>query len=204
MRIDETLNRRLELGDAAKGTAPNLFHREFGKPAFDEADPRALSRGEVDVKARTLGKSVSNQCRFVRAVVVHDDVHVEWLGNPLINHVENLTELCGSVPLMKLGDHVARLRVERGKQGGRAVTRVVMRPAFHLPGLQRQQRLRALERLDLRFLIDAKHGRVGRRIEIQADDIADLLDPQWIVRELEGLAPVRLQAERVPMRLIAV
>ena len=62
-----------------------------------------------------------------------------------------------------------------------------MRPAFHLPGLQGQQRLRTFERLDLRFLIDAEHRRVRQRIEIQADDIAHLLDEQRIIRQRERL-----------------
>lgn len=72
-----------------------------------------------------------------------------------------------------------------------------MRPAFHLPGLQGQQRLRTFERLDLRFLIDAEHRRVRQRIEIQADDIAHLLDEQRIIRQRErlaGAAAVRTRA----------
>ena len=74
---------------------------------------------------------------------------------------------------MKLCDHFAGLRIEGGKQGRGAVACVVVRPALHLAGLHRQQRLRAVERLDLRLLIDAEHRRMRRGIQIEADDIAD-------------------------------
>lgn len=80
----------------------------------------------MDVKARALGEPVSNQRRFVRAVVVHDDVDVESLRHPRVNQVEKLPELRGSMPLMKVGDHFARLRVECSKQRRGAVTRVVV------------------------------------------------------------------------------
>jgi len=37
--------------------------------------------------------------------------------------------------------------------------------------LQRQPRLRAVKRLDLRFLVDAEHDRMRRRIDVEADDV---------------------------------
>jgi hypothetical protein len=134
----------------------------------------------------------------VGAVVVHDDVHVESLRDTRVDQVEELAKLRRSVPLMKLGDHVARLRVKRGEQGRGAVPFIVMRPAFHLSGLQGQQRLGAIECLDLRFLVDAEHRRMRRRVQIQADDVADFLDEERVVRQLERLTPMRLQPTRVP------
>jgi hypothetical protein len=58
--------------------------------------------------------------------------------------------------------------------------------------------LRAIEGLNLRLLIDAEDRRMRRRIQIQPDDVPDLFDQERIVRQFERLAPVRLQAERVP------
>src|SRR5262249_12095081 len=40
--------------------------------------------------------------------------------------------------------------------------------------------------------------RLGRRIQIQADDVAHLVDEQRVGRELERLLPMRLQAEGTP------
>src|SRR5277367_6049747 len=71
---------------------------------------------------------------------------------------------------------------------GRAVALVVMghRPAFS--GLERQARLRAVERLDLALLVDR-------------DDVLDLLGELGIVGALEGANAVRLQSMRLPQAL---
>jgi hypothetical protein len=55
---------------------------------------------------------------------------------------------------------------------------VVMGPSLGLPRPHRQQRLGTIQRLDLRFLIDAEHQRAIRRVEVKADDVADL-PPIW-------------------------
>src|SRR6516225_7592512 len=41
-------------------------------------------------------------------------------------------------------------------------------------GFQRQPPLGAVERLDLRFLVDAEHDGMRRRIDIKADDVLEL------------------------------
>jgi hypothetical protein len=48
--------------------------------------------------------------------------------------------------------------------------------AHGTPLTERQRELRAFERLNLRFLVDAEDDRVVRRIQVEADDIADLSD----------------------------
>src|SRR5262249_23112747 len=90
------------------------------------------------------------------------------------------------------------LGVEGRKQRGRPVSCVVVGPTLNLARQHREQGLRPVERLNLRLLIDAEHGRMGRRIQIQPDNVANFLHQQRIVRELERLAAMRLQPERVP------
>jgi hypothetical protein len=95
----------------------------------------ATIRGRVmDVKARPLGKPPFDQRRFVRAVVVHDDVHVEVPGDACVDQVEKLTELRRPVSLMEMRDDLTGLRVERREQGGRVVPCVIVRPALDLAG----------------------------------------------------------------------
>ena len=91
--------------------------------------------------------------------------------------------------------------VERGEQGGRAVALVVMghRPAFS--GLERQARLRAVERLDLALLVDRDDYRVLGRVHVEADDVLDLVGEFGIVGALEGANAVRLQPMRLPQAL---
>ena len=81
---------------------------------------------------------------------------------------------------------------------GRAVPLVVVRAPLDLARAHRQQRLGAVERLDLAFLVDAQDQRPIRRGHVQPDHVAHLRDEVGVGRELEGLDPVRLQAERPP------
>jgi len=58
--------------------------------------------------------------------------------------------------------------------------------------------LGAVECLDLAFLVDGQHDGVGRRIDIEADDIVQLVDELRIIGELELPPAVRLQPVRLP------
>ena len=76
-----------------------------------------------------------------------------------------------------------------------AVALVVMAAPLDLPRPHRQQRLNAVERLDLRLFVDAQHqGAVGW-VEVELNDVAHLVDKQRIGRQLEGFDAVRLQSE---------
>jgi hypothetical protein len=45
--------------------------------------------------------------------------------------------------------------------------------------------LGAVEGLDLALLVHAQHDGPIRRRHVQADDVANLLDEEWVGRELE-------------------
>src|SRR6202011_1667599 len=63
---------------------------------------------------------------------------------------------------------------ERAEQGGGAVPVVIAGHGLAAPGLDRQPRLGAVERLDLAFLVEREHHGTRRRIEIEADDVGEL------------------------------
>jgi hypothetical protein len=89
-------------------------------------------------------------------------------------------------------DDEARCDIERREQRSRAVPHVIVSRAFGYARHHRQDRLLPIQRLDLAFLINAKDKcPVGRR-KVKADDISYLVDEQRIVRQLEGLAAMRL------------
>ena len=54
------------------------------------------------------------------------------------------------------------------------------------------------ERLDLALFVDRQHHRMGRRIEIEPDDVGELGGKAGIARPLEAPQPVRLQFVRPP------
>jgi hypothetical protein len=67
-----------------------------------------------------------------------------------------------------------------------------------LPRTHRQQRLGAVERLDLRLFIDAQHQSAVGRVEIEPNDVAHLVDKHRVSRQLEGFDAVRLQSKGPP------
>jgi hypothetical protein len=198
MRINEFLNGGFELRHTLVRPASQLFVRQFSEPPLDQTHPRPIRGREVDVKSGAFGEPVADERRLVGAVVVHDDVHVQGLRNLGVDQIEKFPELDRAVTLVKLRDHLTGFGVERREQRRRAVPVVVMRAPLHLAGPHRQQRLCAIERLDLRFLVDAEDRRMFRRIQIQPHDVPHFLHEQRILGQCEGFAPMRLQAERPP------
>lgn len=91
--------------------------------------------------------------------------------------------------------------VERDEQRRRTVAFVVVGHSAGAALLHRQAGLDAAERLDLRLLVDRQHHRMGRRIDIQADDIRQLLGEGRVVRQLEVAPAVRAETVRLPDRL---
>jgi hypothetical protein len=59
------------------------------------------------------------------------------------------------------------------------------------PGHERQDRRRAVERLDLRLLIEAQNDPGVGRVEVEPYDVAHLVDELRVRRELERLGLVR-------------
>jgi hypothetical protein len=55
----------------------------------------------VDVESRALGEPVPDQRRFIGAVVVDDDVHIEPARHLRLDEIEKFAELRRAVPLMK-------------------------------------------------------------------------------------------------------
>ena len=132
-----------------------------------------------------------------RGVVEHD-VHVEVCRHRFVDQVEEAPELLGAMPRRHLRDHLAGGDIERGVEVGGAVTDVVVGLPRRHPRHQRQHGRRAVERLDLRLLIDAQHDRGLGRIQVQPDDVAHLVDELRIRGELERLDLMRLERERPP------
>lgn len=97
-----------------------------------------------------------------------------------------------------LADNGPGRHVQGGEQRGGAVAHIVMRHALDIAQPHGQDRLRAIQGLDLGFLIHAQHQRFGRRIEIEADNVPHFLHKEGIGGELEGALPMRLQPKGLP------
>ena len=108
-------------------------------------------------------------------------------------------ELLVAVPgIAGIGCDLPGGHLQGGKQGGGAVPDVVMGAAGSQARAQRQHRRGPVQGLDLGFLIDADHDRVVRRVQAQANDIADLGFQLRVGAELKRLDPVRLDLPLAP------
>ncbi len=134
---------------------------------------------------------------LVGGVVVEDDVD-GLAGRHLgVDGVEEADELLMPVALHVPADDGAVEHVEGGEQRRRAVALVVVGHGAEPALLHGQAGLGAVERLDLALLVDRQHDGMGRRIDIEADDVAQLVGELRVGGELElppavGLQPVRL------------
>ncbi len=191
-------DRRLQLPRAAMGPPADLFFREGGKPSFDQIEPGSARGGEVHMEARPLGQPGTDGRRFVRAVIVQDQVNIQRCGDRVVDSIQERPKLDSPMPPMALPDHLPGFHIQGGKEGRRPVATVVMGAPFNLPGSHRENGLCAIQRLNLGLLIDAQDQRTLRRIEVQAHNVPDLLNKERIRGELEGLATVGLQGEGAP------
>ena len=79
-----------------------------------------------------------------------------------------------AVPWLARVEDLARGDLQRGEQGGGAVALVVIGLPLDLAGAHRQDRLGAIQRLDLALLVHADHDRGPGRVEVEPDHVADL------------------------------
>ena len=75
---------------------------------------------------------------------------------------------------------------------------VIVGAAFDLSGAHGQQRCGAIQRLNLALFVHAQDQGTLGRVQIKADDVSDLIDKQWVARQLEGLRALRCQSEGAP------
>ena len=96
----------------------------------------------------------------VRAVVVHYQMQRLILGKLPIQAAEKFQPFLVTVPWVAFTDHLAVQHVERRKQRRGAIAFVVVRHRAAAAFLQRQSRLRPIQRLNLALFIQTQHQRL--------------------------------------------
>src|ERR1035437_9139704 len=130
----------------------------------------------MHVPARPLCQPVADQLRLVGWVIVHDEMNVQIVWNSGFDLIEKLAELYGAMASIALADDPAGCDVQGGKQRGDAVAFVVVTTTHRLARSHGQHGLAAVQRLDLRLLIDAQHDGALGRGHVEADNVANLGD----------------------------
>ena len=93
---------------------------------------------------------------LVGGVVIHDDMDIKPFRHLGIDLFEELQELDCPVTLVASADDKPRGDIERGKQRGRTMPHIAVRAPLRHARHHWQDRLLAIKRLDLAFLIDAE------------------------------------------------
>jgi hypothetical protein len=90
---EELVDRLDQLGDAVEDAAAERFVGELAEPAFDEVEPRARGRDEVEMEAGVFREPRLDVGVFVGAVVVDDQVEFAVTGKLAVEGAEELEEL---------------------------------------------------------------------------------------------------------------
>ena len=162
VHVDEGADVGFELPDGSVNTSPDLLSGEFSKPALDLIDPRRGSRRKMDMIVRPAGEPRFDLGCLVGGVVVHDDMNIEPFRDLIIDLFEEFQELDCPVALVAFADDKPRGDIECGKQRGRTMPHIAVRTTLRHARHHRQDRLLAIERLNLAFLIDAEDERTVR------------------------------------------
>ena len=136
------------------------------------------------------GQPSLDRRRLVRGGVVEHEVDVELVGDLAVDRCRNFLN---SIARWRWCSAPITLPVVRSSAAYRLEVPgalVVVRRALGHAGQHRQDRRGAIERLDLGLLVHAQHDRALRRGEIQADDVADLVDEQRVLGQLPA-SPTR-------------
>src|ERR1700677_2046213 len=112
---------------------------------------------------------------LVGGIVIADQVDVFAGGYRLVDHAQKPHPLLMPVFLLAEAVDLTSGGVEGGEQGGGAVAFVVMRHGLAAPLFKRQSGLRAIQRLNLTFLIYRQHQRMLRWVEIEPDNGLQLI-----------------------------
>lgn len=180
------------------GLAQSFFGKDHGleanHPSFDLIKPRRRGGREVNMEARMTSEPGFDRGRFVRAIVVHHQMHIQVRRHTGFDGVQKAHEF--ATPMAPV--YLASRDVQRREQRGRAVTHVIVRASLRHAGCQRQYGLRAIERLNLALLVHAQHHGLKRRIQVKPDDISHLVDEHRITGEFERFLPMRLQTKGTP------
>jgi len=187
MGLQVVMNSAFEFPYASERPAPYPARGNLGRGSLHQVEPRSPRGREVNAPMGTTGKPIPDLRCLVGAVVVHEPVHVQPLRHNGLNGLEEVEKLLMAVLPVTSPDHFACGDVQRSEQRGGSVADIVMAPAFGIARRHRQQRLRSVQGLNLRFLIDAQDRRFVWRRHIQTHDIPHLLDEQRVFGELEGL-----------------
>ena len=193
--LDEVVDSFDQVFDAPEAPSANRLLCDESEPTFDLIEPGGVGGSVVDVEAGPLCQPESYVGMLVGGVVVDDQMDLKACRHSLIDALEERKKLLMTMTRLALRQDSSGGDVECGKQGGGPMANVVVGHSFHVAQPHRQHRLSAIKGLNLRLLIDRKHDRMVRRVQIESHHVADFFNEERIAGQLEVLAAVRLNGK---------
>src|SRR5712692_5071632 len=180
------LNRRDEGRHAFECAPTNAVARDLAEPPFDEVEPRTAGWNEMKVDARMTTQPPLDGRALVRAQVIQDHMNGVVRRRPPLDAVEKADKFLRVALGTARPEDGPIEQPQGGIQAGGTVPDVIMGLAFRDPWAQRQHGARSVQRLDAAFFVDAEDDSLLRRLEVQAHDVAELVDKVRIFRQFES------------------
>ena len=187
-----------QVRDRGENAAGNDLAFDLGEPDLDLVEPRGISGGEVKLHARMLLQEVSDELGFVGGEVVEDDMNLLPGRAQRYHFCEEGHEVTAGVAGSGSTVHAAGLGVQRGIQRKRSMPVVLETVTLGSSRRERQNGVEAVQGLNSSFLIDAEHGGMLRRPQIQADNVGRFTFELRIVTGQVTLQAMGFQASFFP------
>src|SRR6266571_4360156 len=109
----------LQLAHVSEGAPPNASASDLGEEALHLVQPTGAGGGEVQVVASVPGEPALHLRRFVRPVVIHDQVDFRLRRQLAVYLFEKFEKLLRAMPPLALANHLAGGDFQSRKQGSR-------------------------------------------------------------------------------------
>src|SRR5215831_234804 len=148
-------------------------------------------------RAMTSRSIFANQLGFMSGQVVEDDMNLP-AGAQGDDLFEESDEVAAGVAGCRLAVHAPRLGVQCGIQRKGAMPVVLEAMTLGASGRERENRVEPIQSLDRRLLIDAEHGCMLRRIQIQTENVGRFAFELGIVAGQVTLQTVGFETSFLP------
>ena len=125
----------LQVNDRTEDATTDALAGQFGKEGLNCIEPGGRGWGEVEGPAWMTRQPSQHPGMLVRGVIVEDRMDQLAGRRFALDGIEETDEFAVSVALHAAADHPSIEHAERGKQGGGAVTLIVMCHGLAAPGL---------------------------------------------------------------------
>src|ERR1039457_6898735 len=180
-----------QVGNRGEDAARDDLAFDLGEPDLDLIEPRRVSGREVKPDSRMLLEELADRLSFMRGEIVEDDVNLLPRRAQGYNLLQKGDELTAGMAGSGLSVNATGGGIQCRIQGERAVPVVLETVAFGASRRQRQDGIETIQSLNGSLFIDAEHGRVLRRGQIEAEGVGGFAFEFRI-----GAGPVGVQTGR--------